>query len=90
MCYLITQTGGGMVYIITAGRKTLKSQLWVLIVVVGCLLGSLIGYSISSSTGVEPGYFEAPESGGYGAGAEGAAPEGISSELQDYYKDLTE
>lgn len=68
----------------------MKTQLWVLIVVVSGVLASLIGYSLSSSTGVEPGYFEAPDAGGYGASAEGAAPEGISSEAQDYYKNLTE
>lgn len=68
----------------------MKSQLWVMIVAVSCLLAAMIGYSISSSTGVEPGYFEAPNAGGYGAGAEGAGPEGISSEVQDYYNNLTE
>jgi len=68
----------------------MKSQFWVLIVVVGCVLASLIGYSISSSTGVEPGYFEAPDAGGYGASSEAAAPEGIDSEMQDYYKTLSE
>ncbi len=68
----------------------MKNQLWVLIVLVSGLLGTLIGYSVSSGTGVEPGYFEAPDAGGYGASAEGEAPEGISSEVQDYYNNLTE
>jgi len=68
----------------------MKSQLWVLIVFVSCLLAVLVGYSISSSTGVEPGYFEAPDAGGYGASSEAAGPEGISDEVQDYYKDLAE
>ncbi len=68
----------------------MKNQLWVLIVVVSCLLSALVGYSISSSTGVEPGFFETPDAGGYGASTESAAPEGISSEVQDYYNNLTE
>ena len=68
----------------------MKSQLWVMIAAVSCLLAAMIGYSISSDTGVEPGYFEAPDAGGYGASAEGAGPEGISSEVQDYYNNLTE
>ena len=68
----------------------MKSQLGVMIVVVSCLLAGVVGYSISSSTGVEPGYFEAPDAGGYGASAEAGAPEGISSDLQDYYNNLTE
>lgn len=68
----------------------MKSQLWVMTVAVAFLLTALVGYNISTHTGVEPGYFEAPEAGGYGAGAEAAAPEGITSELQNYYQDLTE
>ncbi len=68
----------------------MKNQLWTLIVVVGFLLSALIGYSISSSTGVEPGFFEAPDASSYGASTEVAAPEGISGEVQDYYENLTE
>ena len=67
----------------------MKNGLWLAIVLVAGLLGFLSGYSVSTSTGVEPCYCEAPEAGGYGAGAEGAAPEGISEEEQDYYKGLT-
>jgi hypothetical protein len=78
-----------MVHVISAGGK-MKSQLGVMIVIVSCLLAAVVGYSISSSTGVEPGYFEAPDAGGYGASAEAGAPEGISSDLQDYYNSLTE
>ncbi len=68
----------------------MNNRLWVLIVVVGSLLSGLIGYSISSSTGVEPGYFETPDAGSYGSSAESTATEGISSEVEDYYKNLTE
>lgn len=68
----------------------MKSQLGIMVVIVSCLLAAVVGYSISSSTGVEPGYFDAPDAGGYGASVEGAAPEGISSDLQDYYNNLTE
>ena len=65
---------------------TLKNQLWVLIVIVAFFLTVLVGYNISAATGVEPGYFEAPEAGGYGAGVEAAAPEGISDDMQNYYQ----
>ena len=67
----------------------MKDGVWVAIVVAAGFLGFFSGYGVSASTGVEPGYFEAPEAAGYGAGAEGAAPEGISDDLQKYYKDLT-
>jgi hypothetical protein len=55
------------------------------------LLSFFLGYGVSAETGVEPGYFDAVETGGYGVGpAGGGAPEGISEDLQDYYKNLTE
>ena len=66
----------------------MKHQLWVLIVIVAFFLSALVGYNISLETGVEPGFFEAPEAGGYGAGAGAAAPEGIDSEFQEYYQEL--
>ena len=68
----------------------MNNRLWTIIVTLSFLLASLVGYNTSLGTGVEPGYFEAPDAGGYGAGAESAAPAGISDEMQDYYKDLSE
>ncbi|MDH5445662.1 MAG: hypothetical protein OEY52_08905 [Gammaproteobacteria bacterium] len=68
----------------------MNTRIWVSLVTVSFLLAFLAGYNVSVKTGVEPGYFEAPEAGGYGAGAEKKAPAGISEELQDYYKDLSE
>ncbi len=68
----------------------MRTTLWVLTVVVACALAGLAGYAISSSTGVEPGYFAAAEAGGYGAGAgDGdSGAEGIDPELQKYYDSL--
>jgi len=60
-----------------------------MIVVVATVCASLLGYAVSSQTGVEPGYFEAAEAGGYGAGPGGGDDaEGIDQELQEYYKSL--
>ena len=67
-------------------QKHLSLYLTVIIVVMGFLLG----FNISSNTGVEPGFFEIAEAGGYGAGAESKAPEGLSQDLQDYYSDLAD
>ncbi len=51
----------------------------------------LFGFNISSNTGVEPGFFELPEAGGYGAGPGGGeAGEGVSDEMEEYYKKLLE
>ncbi len=61
-----------------------------LITLVAGLLGFLAGYSISSSTGVEPGFFEAVEAGSYGGGGGDEVTEGISTEDQEYYRKLME
>jgi len=68
----------------------LKNNLWMLITLVAGLLGFLAGYSISSSTGVEPGFFEAVETGSYGGGGGEEITEGISAEDQEYYRKLLE
>ena len=68
----------------------MKQYAWTLIILVTCLFSFLLGWNISVGTGVEPGFFEAPSAAGYGAGAEGGAPEGVSEEMADYYKDLAE
>lgn len=68
----------------------MKNNIWALVVLVGGLLGFSVGWNISVGTGVEPGFFEAPEAGGYGAGAEAKAPEGVSDEMQQYYQNLAD
>lgn len=66
----------------------MKSGFWIATAVVVWLLCFWGGYSISMHTGTEPGYFEAVEAAGYGGGAE--LIEGISEEMQEYYRSLTE
>ena len=68
----------------------MRTVLWVLSVVMGSILAGLLGYATSSQTGVEPGYFEAAEAGGYGAPAGGdEGTEELDPELQEYYQNLT-
>ena len=67
----------------------MRTTLWVLTVVVASVFAGLLGYATSSRTGVEPGYFEAAEAGGYGApAAEDSGTEGMDQELQEYYENL--
>ena len=67
----------------------MRTSLWVSIVIVATVCAGLLGYAISSRTGVEPGYFEAAEAGGYGAAAgEGGGAEGMDKEMQEYYENL--
>ena len=51
-------------------RGTLSLKLSLPLVVVATAIAFLLGYNISQNTGVEPGFFEIAEAGGYGAGAE--------------------
>jgi hypothetical protein len=62
-----------------------RTGLWVAIVVVSSLFGFAAGYAVSARTGVEPGYFEAPEAGGYGVAPSGPK---MSDELRKYYEGL--
>lgn len=68
----------------------MKDSVWILITIVVSVLAFIAGYNISSRTGVEPGYFETAEAGGYGAGSDEPAAEGVSQEMQDYYDSLME
>ena len=68
----------------------MQPKLVVSLVLVISAIAFLLGYNMSSSTGVEPGFFELAEAGGYGAGTESKATEGLSEDLQQYYNELNE
>lgn len=63
-----------------------RTRLWIAIVVIATLFGFVVGYHVSSRTGVEPGYFDAPEAGGYGV-APSAAPK-ATEDVRKYYEEL--
>ena len=71
-------------------KNVAHSRLWLAIVTTAFILSYLLGYMVSAKTGVEPGFFEAPEAAGYGVGPEKAAAPGLDQNLQDYYQDLIE
>jgi hypothetical protein len=64
----------------------MKTTHWAAIAAALWILGFLGGYKASSSSGIQPGYFEAAEAGGYGGGE--VTIEGISKDVQDHYKNL--
>ena len=68
----------------------LRVSLWVAIVLVTSVLGYLLGYVVSAKTGVEPGFFERPEAGGYGVTADKSAAPGLDKDMQEYYNSLSE
>jgi hypothetical protein len=59
------------------------------IIVVTFVVAFLLGYAVSSQTGIEPGYFEATEAAAYGSVEETTSTEGLSKEEQEYYESLT-
>lgn len=71
---------------LSAGGEAARSSAGrVVVVLVATLCGFAAGYGISLRTGIEPGYFEAPEAGGYGVAPGGPR---ISDDLKKYYEDL--
>ncbi len=67
---------------------TLRTVLWALTALTTGVLAFFIGYAVSTATGVEPGYFEAAETGGYGAAEEGPVAADVSEDIQKYYEEL--
>jgi hypothetical protein len=65
---------------------SMKTGYWIIIAAVIWCIAVFAGYRVSSATGVQVGYFEAAEAGGYGAPSD--TVEGIDKQTQDYYKDL--
>ena len=63
-----------------------RTGLWVAIAMIAALLGFMVGFGVSARSGVEPGYFEAAEAGGYGV-APSARPK-ANEDLQKYYENL--
>ncbi len=61
--------------------------LWAAVVLIATLFGFVLGYSVSARTGVEPGYFDAAEAGGYGVAPTSTTP-GMSEEVRKYYEGL--
>jgi len=58
-------------------------------IITAIFMSFFAGYAISDETGVEPGYFQAVETGGYGT-KKGATIKGLSAEDQEYYRKLAE
>ena len=65
----------------------MKNTYWLILTILTLSLGFAGGYAVSAHTGTEPGYFGAVEAAGY-CGAAEEKIEGLSDEIQDYYKTL--
>ena len=68
-----------------AAGAAARAAWWSATVLAATLCGFVAGYGISQHTGIEPGYFEAPEAGGYGVAPSGPK---MSDELKKYYEGL--
>ena len=74
--------------VLNEAKSSARTPLWLSIVATACILSFLLGYVVSAKTGVEPGFFERPEAGGYGVSAEKSGPSDLDKDLQEYYNDL--
>jgi hypothetical protein len=70
---------------VRAASEAPRATWWTIAVLVSTLCGFVAGYGVSLRTGIEPGYFEAPEAGGYGVAPSGPK---MSEELKKYYEGL--
>ena len=60
----------------------------IVIILVSLALGSLLGFSASYRTGIQPGYFEKQEAPAYGASEDKAIGSELGKEYEQYFKDL--
>ena len=67
-----------------------NAKLMVMIVFLLAIIAYVSGYIVSSNTGVEPGFFEIAEAGGYGVAAEAKPAEGLSEDIQKHYDKLAD
>lgn len=62
---------------------------WMTVVLLGALvLAFVIGYRVSSRSGIQPGYFEKAEAPAYGAGEVEVVGGGLDEDLQEHFKEL--
>ena len=66
----------------------MKNTQWFILAFLTLSIGFAGGYAVPAHTGTEPGYFSAVEAAGYGGGTEETI-EGLTDEVQDYYKSLS-
>lgn len=63
----------------------MNTRLWIVLTLIAGIIGFFGGYKMSYVTGVQPGYFEAAEAGGYGGGG---GVQGLDKTTSDYYQNL--
>ncbi len=61
---------------------------WFALIVILLILGAALGYSVSNSTGIQPGYFEKQEAPAYGVSVEKAIGADLGKEFEEHFKDL--
>lgn len=60
----------------------------IVIILISLVLGSLLGFSASYRTGIQPGYFEKQEAPAYGASEDKAIGSELGKEYEQHFKDL--
>lgn len=61
---------------------------WVALILILLAFGIALGYKVSDSTGIQPGYFEKQEAPAYGVSVEKAIGSDLGKEYEEHFKDL--
>jgi hypothetical protein len=61
---------------------------WIALIVVLLILGVALGYNVSDSTGIQPGYFEKQEAPAYGVSVEKAIGSDLGKEYEERFKEM--
>jgi len=61
---------------------------WLLTVIIGLVLMTIIGFRVSYVSGIQPGYFEKQEAPAYGASEEKAIGSEFGKEFEEHFKQL--
>jgi hypothetical protein len=61
---------------------------WIAAILGIFILGSLLGFSTSNNTGIQPGYFEKQEAPAYGVAEAKSLGSDFGSEFEEHFKNL--
>jgi hypothetical protein len=61
---------------------------WIALMVLVFVLGTLAGFGMSYTTGIQPGYFEKQEAPAYGVAADKALGSDLGKAYEEHFKNL--
>lgn len=61
---------------------------WLAFIAIVLIMGGALGFAVSRSSGIQPGYFEKQEAPAYGSSETKAIGSEFGKEFEDLYKEL--